>query len=286
MKKLYFSLCLCLVLSRSFSQTLQPLTVGEIYNYEVGDTFIHAQTMHDQYPITYTQTAIVSKTFSANADTIFYGVETKSQMAFWGPPPSCCQGVTQNSYTFSTTNLNDTITNRIWLGNPHGNIDTAVIQHDTLFSSNGIIYSQTDLNFYPSNCTATYTYGAGLGNTYSYWICPIDGYENELVYYHKKNGAMAGQPREFLTGVNEVADNVQVILSPNPVKESFQLQLSETPAPQTYLHVYDAMGSELRKEPVLSSQNTVSRHGLSAGIYFWQLEAQGKTLSHGKLTYE
>lgn len=270
----------------ALGQSVIPLTVGQVNNYEVGDTFIYAQTMHDQYPITYTQKAIISKTFSANNDTVSYGVETKSMMVFWGPPPSCCQGVTEANETLAYTNLNDTILQILSMQNPHGYTDTAVTKTDTSFTNNGTLYNRADLYYSPSSCYSIYTYGAGLGCTYSYWICPIDGYEMYLSYYHKKDGRMAGQPRDFLTGLKEIVSTIQASLSPNPANESFQLQLSETPAPQTFLYVYDILGREVRKEAILSYTSLINRNGLAAGLYFWQLENSGNILNQGKLTFK
>lgn len=286
MKKLYFSLCLCLLFYAGNAQTFQPLTWGEIYDYEVGDTFITARWWDGQPPIEFTQTVITSKSFSAGSDTVKYGFETKREMNFMGNPPSCCQGISEGAGIMEYSNLTDTALQNILPQTSQGVVDTAVIQVDSLYSSNGITYNRADLDFYTGPCTTSFAYGAGLGDTYYFHMCYVDAYEVWMEYYHKKNGAMAGQPREFVTGVKEVANNIQVVISPNPVKESFQLQLSAAPASQTYLHVYDALGREVRKESVLSSKNTFNRNGLAAGIYLWQLQAQGKILSHGRLAYE
>jgi hypothetical protein len=285
MKTLLVQLCLCLSFALAYGQSTSLLTWGQVYDYEVGDTFIRAQ-MFDQPPVTFTQTVIVSKSFSADGDTVRYGIETKTEVNFMGGQPSCCQGITEGTGTLVYTNLNDTAVHSIPLISPKNDPDTAVIKIDSSYTTNNILYNQTDLSFYPGNCHTIYKFGAGLGDTYYYWICPLDGYEVWMEYYHKKNGAMAGQSRDFFTSVKNLNYNIQVILSPNPVKEGFQLQLSETPVSQTYLHVYDALGREVRKEPVFSSKNNFTRNGLSAGIYLWQLEAQGKILGHGKLTYE
>lgn len=269
----------------ALGQSVIPLTVGHVYSYEVGDTFIYAQTMHDQYPITYTQKAILSKTFSANNDTVSYGVETKSEMVFWGPPPSCCQGVTEANETLTYTNLNDTILQILSMQNPHGYTDTAVTKTDTSFTNNGTLYNQADLYYSPSNCHSIYTYGAGLGCTYSYWICPIDGYEMYLLYYHKKDGRMAGEPHYFYTSVNSLTANTPVVIYPNPITDAFELMMAEQPSSATRLHLYDALGREVKKEDISSLRNTINRNGLEAGIYFWQLESNGNTLNQGKLTF-
>jgi hypothetical protein len=268
----------------AFGQATPLLTWGEIYNYEVGDTFIRAQ-MWDQPPVTFTRAIVTSKSFSADGDTVSYGVDIRREMNYMGGQPACCITLVQGPETWVYTNLDDTALQHISQLNPHNYPDTALIQTDSSYTGNGILYNRAHMNFQTSNCTTVYEYAAGLGDTYYDWLCPIDGYKVWMEYYHKKNGAMAGQPREFLTGVKELTDNIQVVISPNPVKENFQLQLSETPAPQTYLHLYDALGREVGKEPVLSSQNTLRRNGLAAGIYFWQLENSGNILNQGKLTF-
>lgn len=285
MKPLKALFLIFLFYTRATGQTIIPLTTGQVYNYEVGDTFIHAQTMDDQYPITYTQTVITSKTISANNDTVTYGIETKSEMVFWGPPPSCCQGVTEAAGTLTYINLSDTILQILSTQNPHGYTDTAVTKTDSSFSYNGILYNQADFYYYPSNCHSYYTYGVGLGCTYSYWICPIDAYDNHLVYYHKKNGSMAGEPHYFYTSINDPTSITPVTISPNPATDTYVVNIAELPLLPTRLHLFDALGREVKTETLSSLKNTFSRNGLEAGIYIWQVESRGNILNQGKIAF-
>jgi len=89
-----------------------------------------------------------------------------------------------------------------------------------------------------------------------------------------------------VTGINNLVNNHLLLLMPNPCNSSFTIQLSSTPATQTYFHLFDALGQEVKREPVTGETTTVQRGSLPTGIYFWQLQATNKILDRGKVVME
>jgi hypothetical protein len=74
---------------------------------------------------------------------------------------------------------------------------------------------------------------------------------------------------------------------PNPAANEIFLTAEHLPAGLVVFRVYDALGREVFRRPL---QGTVSRveeridiSGLSAGLYFWRVEAGGALVGGGKV---
>ena len=83
------------------------MTVGQIYNYDIGDVYI--RTVGGIYtPPTITTTTITNKYFSTFLDSVFYISNTT---AYTSPACSTCVANYDTSYndTSYVTNLNDTV---------------------------------------------------------------------------------------------------------------------------------------------------------------------------------
>lgn len=70
---------------------------------------------------------------------------------------------------------------------------------------------------------------------------------------------------------------------PNPFEESAQIVLDQNIKLPIEFKVYNALGKKLRHETYQSNSFTFNRNDLPAGIYFYQLLAQGKMISNGKV---
>jgi len=84
----------------------------------------------------------------------------------------------------------------------------------------------------------------------------------------------------------ELKNNIAVTLFPNPAIQSFQLQFSEPPYPETTFQFYNALGQLIKQEKITDLTTVINRGNLANGIYFWQVSANEKVLQRGKVIME
>jgi hypothetical protein len=87
-----------------------------------------------------------------------------------------------------------------------------------------------------------------------------------------------------LTGVNGfpimLMPDVSVRLSPNPAKDHLNILLGEQVS-NGYFEVYDAQARLIRRYPVAGTTNQIDLGGYTAGMYYYKLTGQNKTLNSG-----
>ncbi|HEV7230158.1 MAG TPA: T9SS type A sorting domain-containing protein [Bacteroidia bacterium] len=72
----------------------------------------------------------------------------------------------------------------------------------------------------------------------------------------------------ILTGISETKEEVASwTLFPNPAKDGFEIRISSPGNTNWILHVYDALGQEIRNQKLIDENNYISRNGLPAGMY-------------------
>ena len=91
------------------------------------------------------------------------------------------------------------------------------------------------------------------------------------------------QPETFITtSVLNSEDSFDMTIFPNPTQRSFTIDLSVKEESKMVLHVFDAAGREvLRSERYLhagKNQEKVNAADLAMGIYFIEIDLNGKTL--------
>ena len=85
------------------------------------------------------------------------------------------------------------------------------------------------------------------------------------------------EPDPISPGIN------QVQVYPNPFAESAQFVLDQNTKLPIEFKLFDISGKQMRQEIHQSTHFTLARNGLPVGIYFYQLLAQGKMVSSGKI---
>lgn len=276
-----------------FSQTITPSTIREIYNFDVGDTFeyeINTQSINDQYGCNlqgWEMRIILSK--EEYPDLITYTFLRNSTDSY-----NCHQygnsGSSRDTSQLTVTQLDSTI---FWYHTYHA----------FGYDSNGnyyldTVYIDSSMNNLKINAHSEGGWGGGEDTAYADGVGLIQAFlgsedfeiqqgGESLIYYHKANGQSWGTLVDFaVTGVRNIDDELSMHIFPNPASSSFQVQLSESPSPPTYLQLYDALGRQVREERITETSSTIQRNTLSNGIYFWQLESNGQTLSRGKIVFE
>lgn len=300
MKKFYFALLLSVFSVKSFSQLI-PSTIGEVYNFEVGDTMEYYSETHlgdgfHSYAYGYMLITITSK--YSNGDTIKYSYQSSTQITSASfPYLASIEGP-----FFTGGNHNDYISPPLTLTK----LDSSIFirfdyscQNPFCFDS---VAENAAYNFRKQNMhndhnlgvwVETFVAGVGLVSGGYFIESQGDSYGQTLIYYHKANGETWGTPQYFvLNGINNLEES-SIKISPNPTSSIFQIKLSKEPHRQTYFKLYDALGREVKQELISSATTTLNRENLSNGIYFWQVEAeaclpdrQGKIMERGKIIFE
>ena len=79
---------------------------------------------------------------------------------------------------------------------------------------------------------------------------------------------------------NEIFDNENVILYPNPVQDSVTIHLSSNQSAELYF--YNSLGQMINQFHISNSETSISLEKLTSGIYFYELSLKNKT-QKGKL---
>ncbi|MEL6717198.1 MAG: T9SS type A sorting domain-containing protein [Bacteroidota bacterium] len=88
---------------------------------------------------------------------------------------------------------------------------------------------------------------------------------------------------EFVPTDNPKVEGVTVNVGPNPFVETTLFTIEGWDGKVPTIHVYDATGRLLQQQQFQNSKLLFNKAQLSAGVYFYQIEADGVLLSDGKL---
>lgn len=294
MKKFYFFLLFSFFSMKGFSQSSSFSTFREVYDFEVGDTFETSSYSHhtivqphlDQNGIQ--MDIVLSRQDSS--DVVIYQFKQNYEGYWSDGTHSGSNNGTGNYYrTFSlldsTVYWNHTHLNFGCDTNSNCSFDSVYL--DSSLTSGKInehrISDWASLN--------RIIYADGLGQVLD--VVASEDFDVEqggrsLIYYHKANGKKWGNPNYFIVdGINDLEGNELTIqVFPNPTITTFQLQLSSSIHQPTHFKLYEALGREVKEELISSTITTLSRENLSNGIYFWQVETEGKILERGKIIFE
>jgi subtilisin family serine protease len=79
---------------------------------------------------------------------------------------------------------------------------------------------------------------------------------------------------------NEVFDNENIVLYPNPVQDSVTIHLPSNQSAELYF--YNSLGQMINQFHISNSETSISLEKLTSGIYFYELSLKNKT-QKGKL---
>lgn len=265
MKKHYY-LSACIFLS-IFAKSQSPLTIGQLYDYAIGDTICYTRTpnLGIAPPTSYTNT-FLQKTIKV--DTIIYQI----RQSYYTPQacPTCTPSFGINTYSYQVVNLNSlaqyaSFTNTI-----------CTTLFDTIYVNNcgtTVMYREnipTASCFEPTMYTA-YLY-QGLGSFYSYTInnsLPQGyGYQEQLTYYHKVGQPQckaAGQPLAIKE--NDLWNQISIF--PNPIIDH-KLVVKNNLKEKINLSLYAIDGQKVYDIETIDSYQELQLNFVK-GIYFLKL---------------
>jgi hypothetical protein len=280
------------------SQSL--ITIGEIYDYNIGDIF--QRTVGFSGPAKLRKTTITNKYYSALMDTVFYEYNEYNYTAPSCAPPCTFSSSLTTGNIISYTNLNDTV--GIGLGTelaylPSGCVDTTgytgtwldTMYYDSSFCNNlftvvkiydnGPWYDPVDTcwSFFEPHW-GTAIYGKGLGTRYIYYnTCSEGGYPycetgNSLFYYQKGSDSCGSSSpilnSPLYVSTIENTSDFSIRISPNPCKDIINLSRN-----CDKLELYDQKG-RIRSE--VFNTDKMDINNIESGIYILRLYDNKKEL--------
>jgi len=297
MKKLYV---LLFILGGVFATSAQNyLTVGQVYNFNVGDVFEAQSGYSEGGPPIYGLTIVLAKWYSVHSDTVFYKDSLVSYIPPACPPP-CVGSFSTRIQTFSYTNLSsiavqegsycpqtwDTLYNSA-LTSPYCGRKVWEVGPDTAcWDSTG----EAPVN----NTFSSVVQGCG-GPYYTIYtfdiINDIPYTEYYSLIYYKKNDTVCGL-EYVITGINPVNQTVADFrVYPNPSNGLFNITFShpELVSRSQAIEVYNVLGGKVYDEMLNQVQHD-DEINLSAqpnGIYLYRVIAEdGSLLGEGKLVIQ
>ncbi len=273
----------------SFSQ--QHPSIGEIYDFEIGDLFQYTSTPNSGPP-SYRQNYVVDKWYSDDLDTVFYEFSSSSiqlpfsqddeiesiydeySIVFYtdldsvitasGPPP-----ILQEVDSLSAT----CVLNFEELGENYITYNTNISCLDTAFQVNENYYLEECLPYLAGIDEQYNSYARGFGRVKTRFSSWEGGYGGQTVLtYWSKNGEECGSYYEPLS----VSENIYlngILVYPNPSEDGVFYLKGEN---DLIVRVYDALGKCMLLEP----HKSISRIDLSSfsfGIYLLYLEDKSGT---------
>jgi hypothetical protein len=278
------------------------LTIRQVYNFDVGDTFDYYHFTATGRYYTYPCNDTLSKGYQRNIilsrkdaiDSITYIISNSFNTY---PPSSPLMSMDTVIITHLDSSLLDTAIlfyNFNYHSFPFFNIGNwrqmlqfqmyqGMINWDTIGNK---VYSHFDPEHYIYRPKSESWYYNKLGMTYYYgYTLDGDGMPGNVLYqlvcYSKGNKHACGP--NYLAGINDIEKGVNVKVYPNPASD--QLHLSVTNAGQLNARfiITDILGQELFSIPVIQDESTLDISKFSQGIYTWKLFSDNSVLKTGKV---
>jgi hypothetical protein len=105
----------------------------------------------------------------------------------------------------------------------------------------------------------------------------------QLIYYHKANGAIWGTP-SYYTGISDVSGGNNITIYPNPAGDEFTIHTDQYQG--LHFELFDMLSEKVMTLDLSESETQVSRNNLQSGIYFWQITDRNNKIKTGKLILE
>jgi hypothetical protein len=245
------------------------LTVGQVYNYNIGDVFQYNYTPSSTSP-TYITDTVISKTISTSLDTVKYTYKRYSYKL-----PSCmsCSAIVSsstysNSYhslssPFSYSNLSDcgfsiilpcvkdTIIASGFCGKKTFKSQWVGVPSPSVIS----VYTINDANF-----------SEGLGQTYLFieHIGNFDPSYTNMIYYNK-SGITCGT---YAVGINEIVIN-KFLLFPNPTNSTLTILDEQNDFKNSTIEIKNNFGQTVMLIPF---SNNIDISYLLPGMYYLSIQ--------------
>lgn len=263
-----------------FSQSI--LTVGEVYDFEIGDEF---QYSIDNYPGTMLERyVVIDKYFSPNNDTVFYRQSVSNYYNAHDGNGGTSHFFSSDTISFYRTNLNDPITTfgdtmeiyDIYLDSTYMYYPDTIIKYDSNLCGlevNGWVS-------YPpvfESVNRTRIAGRGVGSVWNYHYdpsSPMPYLIDRRLYYYKKGNITCGTPNTV--SIKEIElKNSEIKIYPVPADKVVNIDLGEVNNLKK-IHLIDINGKLIPIEIIqnLNAAYSFNSENIPNGIYFVHISTE------------
>lgn len=264
-------LLLLLVITPCCGYSQAPLTIGEIYNYQVGDEFHRTPSAYPNSTLAY-RSRITDKWYSTMMDTVFYEIYHFDDGSYLNnsvnPPLWVAYPLPTYTDTISYTYLDSAIT---------FNYDTT--DYDWVTDSSGqycdsIVTRIWKVPPYWDN-EQKHSFGKGLGKVLAYQGSSLNppSEDWELAYFYK-GGSACGTP--LVASVNEPQIHRNIIIYPNPSSTGHFLVEGDG---IDVIEVVDLVGKTILSTRPESKTVRIDLTGYQAGCYLIRCAVQNTIIA-------
>ena len=247
-----------------FSLGQEISTVGEIYDFEIGDEF-HKWGMNDfdEYYQWMLIDKIINKAFSTNNDTVFYTIYRQYSESTTSNP----------GWTYHDTTIVERYT-ELDLPINNGEIDS-VYSDSTWFNER--LINSSELDDYEWYALKWFVNGCGQAH-YFYFDIYANQIESWLVYFNK-NGEEYGEPIVITNDSEFDFYKPELIVYPNPSFEKIFIKHGLNNSKSQTIEIFNLQGHLVERITKLTEMNNcVDITKLPSGIYFLKLTSESNTL--------
>jgi Secretion system C-terminal sorting domain len=266
--KTIFTILISLIISFSYSQG--ALTVGQVYDFNVGDVFQTHIISYQSGPTPYYTKKVLSKVLSANNDSITYTI----QVDYFLPQacPTCQPSFNSGISNLMITNLAASAYTRDPLGvqvlpsdSVIGIIDTAyldycnrIVNSHSNFPKLTVLSGNYGGNIYIQGCGGPYAFNTSFGNPGSF---------SENLEFYKKGNDSCGTYFNFPLSLNPLALNqTNLKIFPNPSNDKLKIEGSTLLNEYT---IFSTNGKMVQSGKIVDKE--ISIKALPIGIYNLQV---------------
>ncbi len=301
------NVCLLIVvlLVSNFAKSQNIFTVGDVYNYEVGDEICTSSQYGNStiYPPPSPKiTKILSKSYNIDSTELTYGVQ-ETYFDVHGNPPNFDTTITTNTSTLFYTNLDFIIGPWDTLGSNHFfynlpmcyQTSGAMFNVDTILADTSILYDLLPARIWQTQgcgsvepCYMGLMYIKGVGGPFGHFyftaeVCVIDWKFN---YAIKNNGQdTIGNYRRLATSVNELKyDSKQVTVYPNPTHNIITITTKGNEIKDVFL--INSNGQVVCQRRAVSNSLEIDLSQFAGGLYLLRFVDKNGAVGYKKVIKE
>lgn len=229
-------------------------TVGEIYDFEIGDIF-HYEGEYFSAEIVKSINEIIGKYYSVNNDTIYYIWDFQRASCYIGD-------TTWNYYSGTETILYTQLDSLI-----HNGEITNVFSDPNMYNGRLVnVYTPCDCEF------LYFVEGCGVAWDYFFDQQSMQTERDMSLVYFKKGEEEWGTPINLYTVIKKVNENSDIYIYPNPVSNNIHIDLASSNTEIDGANIFSITGN-LVKTVILENNelNIIDISLLENGVYILEL---------------
>jgi len=288
---------------------IQPFSIGDVYNLEVGDIFHYkgCVSFNGNQDHKYEIRRILSKTVSVNRDTLIYQIEDCMVDSLPHPPPNIIRtfDTITVKYFLSSLSWEDIILQKLpmefYNDNMSASMYTLVLKYNgrpehSRRTRKWIYNFDSCWSNYNAYSYVIYRYSPGLGQTYHYYrnydMSALTVITDSLVYFQRGSeawGIPVSTNCNTLVGVESIFKSAEKVLKvvPNPIGEYAEVIIPGLRSgEQATLELYNNLGQGIMKENITYSPYILRRYNFPPGMYLIMvMSADGRIIGRIKIVF-